>query len=525
MTRTSTIAKRKETLELIEKSGQTIYAYFKNNDKDPNSFYVAMNNIVEDFKNGQTELEDIVALYNRLKNREHLIEEENPKQLELFSKEEASQEIQDTDENVIATIDRNSEGKIVSYSFKVFRRDKTPVEGTLTRNEMNDIYRLYSYYGASITQREVSRRFPDYSLVDFKRILRAFNITKASGPFAPHMYEEKTEDELKEIHLREKENDFLKKIEKDELNDIKQTAVKLARENRDLREKLSVLDNLSIDLGDWKPSVLPANPIIVPNNSLILHLSDLHIGAKCESNTLYPNEWNEKELRRRLEAIIQEISKLGRLDKLIITMLGDNLDGMDNQTARRDHFMPQNMDNREQLRTFLSTITTFIDQCRLLANKIVIYSVPDGNHDGDFGYAASIALKYIIENKFNDVEFTLFDTFFGAFEFLGHTYVISHGKDSKFMKKGLPLNLDEKSKIMIYEWLEENNIHGDNIHIVKGDLHSNALNSCKRFDYRNVLSLFGASDYSNYNFSRNSYGVSFDLFIGDTRTIGTFENV
>lgn len=93
------------------------------------------------------------------------------------------------------------------------------------------------------------------------------------------------------------------------------------------------------------------------------------------------------------------------------------------------------------------------------------------------------------------------------------------------MKRNLPLNLNDKSQIMIYEWLEENNIHGNNIHFIKGDLHSNALNSCKRFDYRNVLSLFGSSDYSGFNFSQNAYGVSYDFFIGNIRTIGTFENL
>jgi hypothetical protein len=94
------------------------------------------------------------------------------------------------------------------------------------------------------------------------------------------------------------------------------------------------------------------------------------------------------------------------------------------------------------------------------------------------------------------------------------------------MKRELPLNLDEKSKVMIHEWLTETGlITAKHIHFIKGDLHSNALNSCRLFDYRNVLSLFGASDYSNYNFSRNSYGVSYDLFTGNNRTIGTFENL
>jgi hypothetical protein len=36
--------------------------------------------------------------------------------------------------------------------------------------------------------------------------------------------------------------------------------------------------------------------------------------------------------------------------------------------------------------------------------------------------------------------------------------------------------------------------------------------------------LFGDSDYSQMNYVSNSYGVSYDLFIGDIRTIGTFEN-
>ena len=67
------------------------------------------------------------------------------------------------------------------------------------------------------------------------------------------------------------------------------------------------------------------------------------------------------------------------------------------------------------------------------------------------------------------------------------------------------------NKVLIYEWLNDNDLTGDNIRIIKGDLHSNNFNSCKRFDYRNVLSLFGASDYSSFNFSRNSYGVSYDI--------------
>ena len=124
---------------------------------------------------------------------------------------------------------RDENGKIKGYSFTIFKKKKTPIMGTFNREEMNQLYSLYSFYGDNLQQRVVSRYFPDYSLVDVKRILRAFNITKASSPFAPHMYEEHTEDELKEILGRLKENNFLKRLEKDQIKDLQDQNLKLAK--------------------------------------------------------------------------------------------------------------------------------------------------------------------------------------------------------------------------------------------------------------------------------------------------------
>ena len=89
----------------------------------------------------------------------------------------------------------------------------------------------------------------------------------------------------------------------------------------------------------------------------------------------------------------------------------------------------------------------------------------------------------------------------------------------------MPLNLNDFTKIKLYEYMDENGIRGNNIHVVKGDLHTENINSCDKFDYRNVLSLFGASDYCAFNYSKNQYGVSYDLFIGDVLVRGTFENM
>ncbi len=535
MIRKTTIEKLNNLVNSIEKSGLSINAYFNSEGKSPSYFYSLMCKLKQESITPENELYDIVnniiLKYNSLKYRGAEIDNLYNEGAELIIpglqlEAEHTEEVQDTDDKIESSFVRNSEGKIVGYSFKVYRRDKTPVQGTLTRDEMQTIYRLYSYYGASITQREVSRHFPDYSLQDFKRILRAFNITKASGPFAPHMYEEKTEEELKEYHLREKENDFLKKIEKDELNDIRHTAVKLARENRELQAQLESLDTIKVDLTGFTPSPKAELSTNSEERTIVLFLSDMHIGAKCNSYTLYENDWNREELKERLDNTITRVSKIGPYYKIVLCLLGDNLDGMDGQTARRDHIMPQNMDNMEQIETFLEVMVPFIDNLRTCCEHLEIYSVKEGNHDGITGYVATLALKNLVNNYYKEVPFTLFKEFIGSFKVFDHTYCICHGKDSMFMKRPMPLVLDERTKVMIYEWMEDNNIKmGSKTHFVKGDLHSNALSSCNLFDYRNVLSLFGASDYSNFNYSRNAHGISYDLFINNVRTSGTFENV
>lgn len=510
MTKLKTLLGIESTLNEIEESGLTITEFFKRKGESAKSFYDKMSYVKQ---NGKIQMDDeyrsvyqsVMQKYTDLKNRVK------------------TEQSLDNEPKVETKYIRDDEGKITGYSFVVYRRDNSPVTGVLSRDEMNNIYRLYSYYGSGITQRQISRLFPEYSLMDFKRILRAFNITKASSPFAPHMYEEHTEDELKEIHAREKENDFLKRIEKDELNDLKQTAIKLAKRNKDLEQTINTLSEeikITVDM-----PTITYNPQVPSEKSMIVYLADMHIGAKCNSDTLYPNNYDRKEINRRLTQLASQIASFGRLDNLVICLMGDSLDGMDQQTARRDHFMPQCMDNNEQLNAFLDLTFNFITRCRDLCNNVSIYSVKCGNHGGTWEYTANIALKHLVEKVYPEITFTLFDEFIGAFEFNNHLFLVTHGKDEQFMKRPLPLYLDDTTKVRIHEWLLSRGLSGaENIHVIKGDLHSDALSSCLAFDYRNVLSLFGASDYANYNFSRNSYGVSYDLFIGDNRMMGTFEN-
>lgn len=498
----STINKVIDELNNIKNMGLTIDAYI-----DKVSIYSKISNIRK-FVDSNPNSEDkeialqAIQLYNSLK------------------KNKSTEEV-DTDDKAVTEVVRDEDGKIVSYKFTIFRRDREPIIGTFSRDEMNQIYRMYSYYGSSLTQRIVSRNFPEYSLVDFKRILRAFNITKASAPFAPHMFEEYTEDQLKEIHLREKENDFLRRIEKDKIKDQEQLLTKQAKEILSLRNNVDIISNLNLDITNI-PNVQYSKTKGI--NNLILHLADMHIGAKVESGSLYPNTWNKEELYKRLTNLVKKISTLGDINTIVLNLLGDSVDGMDGMTARRDHIMPQNMDNKEQITLFIESMVWFTNQLKSLCNKLMVYSVPSGNHGGDFEYVANLALKSILEG--NNIQFKLFDTFIGNYDFNGETYLIMHGKDPKFMKKPLPLNLNDQTEVFMRNWMDRNNINNDgHIHIIKGDLHSNALNANIKYTYRNVLSLFGDSDYSQMNYPSNGYGVSYDLYIGNNLVLGTFENL
>ena len=279
----------------------------------------------------------------------------------------------ETDDKAITEVERDENGLIQYYTFEIFRKDSPTLIGKLDRKEMETIYRLYTIYGANLTQKIVSREFPQYTFVEFKRILRAFNIYKASSPFPPHFVEEKSEEELINLYNQQKENNVLRKIEKDQLAEANKLINKLAKENLELKKNTG--DFHFIEDIEIKPVRIEAK--CTTNKDLILHLSDIHVGAKCNTGSLYDNNWNEEELERRLDKIIDLIGySFGTLDTIVLNMLGDYLDGMDNQTARRDHFMPQNMDNREQFNVFIRQMLGFIGQLSNYCSRIIIKSFP-----------------------------------------------------------------------------------------------------------------------------------------------------
>ena len=231
----------------------------------------------------------------------------------------------DTDDKAITNIERDEDGLIQYYTFEIFRKDAPTLVGKLDRKEMETIYRLYTIYGANLTQKIVSREFPQYTFIEFKRILRAFNIYKANSEFAPHIIEEKSEEELINLHNQNKENNVLRRIEKDQLAEANKLINKLAQEN----QKLSKSSKFFEDLLKYDPNFKIEKFEILNETyegSAIIFLSDLHIGAYNEKFGFYqlPN-YDKKEIKRRLDKILNTF--VGRcFTNIIVVDLGDSVD-------------------------------------------------------------------------------------------------------------------------------------------------------------------------------------------------------
>ena len=256
--RKTTLNKYLKILQEVKESGKTLKEYCNDNNNLYSSVTQTISKIREMNQEESETVRTILNLYSQVTNTK----------LTTCNV--------DTDTPSEISYERDENGKIVCYKYEIFRRDKTPLCGCLTREEMNTIYRLYSFYGDSLTQRVISRYFTEISLVDFKRILRAFNITKASSPFAPHMFEEKTEEELREIQLREKENSFLRKAEEDNIRNNEKLLKKYAQENIELKKKLKEVSEFTISVpSNLKPVMVPDYEPIGPG--ITLYLSDIHL--------------------------------------------------------------------------------------------------------------------------------------------------------------------------------------------------------------------------------------------------------
>ncbi len=399
-------------------------------------------------------------------------------------------------------------GRISGYSFKIYKRDEKPLEGTLSREQMELMYRNYSSEGSNLTQRTVSRDFP-YTLSDFKKILKAFHITKASVPFPQHMLDERTPDELAELLTKQKEIDFLKKYEQDKGNLFKKKYNDLLIKHEQLKDSYAKAEYLTKNAGS---SEFIVKENINGKRSIIIYLSDMHIGAYVSQEGVYDNQYDEKEVHRRLNKILNKLSTYDDLDEIIIINLGDAIDGYNASTTRpgSTHVLPQNMSNKEQGQVLLRQMSGFFKfiQENIDYNQLKFFSVGHSNHGGDFEHSIITALSIMLEAT--GVKCQVSTRPIDHFAFEDKTIIFLHGKDNLDQFKNFPLILNDKTELYLNEYIYHHNLSGE-ILVVKGDLHQSATTYGKLFKYKSVGSLFGSSNWIHANFGSTKWCCDYTI--------------
>lgn len=258
--------------------------------------------------------------------------------------------------------------------------------------------------------------------------------------------------------------------------------------------------------------------------------SDKHVGAKTNDKAMFGNYYDldvfKERMMRSLDNLIEEAKYRGRFDKIFICDLGDSLDGWNQKTTRNSssHVLPQNANNRESFDAYVRVTIEFLDALISLnlANEYEFVSVTNDNHSSDFGYICNRAVEVYLQVKYPEVKTRILSKFIEHVTYGDHTIMLCHGKDDEHLKHGLPLNIDLKTELFINSYIDSHKLSG-NIHFIKGDLHQASTNYTNRFRYRNVLSLYGSSDWSQTNFGPNFAGISTEIIYKHKNKVVTNE--
>lgn len=247
-----------------------------------------------------------------------------------------------------------------------------------------------------------------------------------------------------------------------------------------------------------------------------LIITDVHIGMDNtgDSNTvpLYAQIiYNEAEIFRRLKKVISHTVAHQKGKNLIIDNLGDLLDGERCQTTRGGHALPQLMSDKESYDTAVKFQVTLAETLLNYYDTITFNNIINDNHSFLFAYFVHSATKQILENKFpNRITYNNHERFISHYSIGNHTFVITHGKDSKEMKHGMKLHLNAPLIEKLDQYCKHYGLYnGNNIEVSKGDLHCMAFDytTSMDFEYMNYPAFSPPSNWVQTNFKNSKSGI------------------
>lgn len=241
--------------------------------------------------------------------------------------------------------------------------------------------------------------------------------------------------------------------------------------------------------------------------------TDVHIAMDVngkDGDSLYLGKWDREEVLRRVDIMVEHVLKFKKSNTLVIDDLGDLLDGLDGQTTRKGHALPQNMNDKEAFDLALEFKIKLVDSLVGHFETIICNDVVNDNHSGVFAYFTSSAVKKILECRYPGiVKVNPRKRFMEHYSIGKHTFIICHGKDIGEKKFGLKPILDAKQAETIDQYCKEHGLYNGNfIEFSKGDSHQSIYDDTTSSDYSyyNYPAFSPPSNWVKTNFKNSKSG-------------------
>lgn len=264
------------------------------------------------------------------------------------------------------------------------------------------------------------------------------------------------------------------------------------------------------------PISLPDVQVTEDEAALFVYIADDHAGLQYE-NSLYGNVYSGDVYRDRIRQLTKKLVSHNEVFKQVfIVRLGDEADGYNAHTTRYDHPL-ESLSNKEQFDIYTSVNKEFYDTIFAsgISEEYSVINCNNSNHTGlGFSYILNKSLEFYIENKFPEVTFQHFNEFIGGVEWGNHVIGLVHGKDEKYMKSPMPLNLDPKTDLWLFEYYDKKGYSPSERYIstIKGDLHKFGINDGRSGRYVNVPSIAGGSPWIEHNFGNTKPGALIEIY-------------
>ena len=202
---------------------------------------------------------------------------------------------------------------------------------------------------------------------NYRRVSESMSRSILGSTFVREFYKEKYRNnaDINIEALVNKEQDIYKAKRK--LQDERNELNKLLRDEARYEENLRLLETRIQDIGKERYPFLDDDGFVLKNNTIIVNLSDLHIGVL-----------DVEDIKRRLSNYIVEIGTIAvrhNSSKCIVNLLGDLISGsihLSVQISNRENTV-------DQVMTACELISDFIYELRQIFTLVEVYSVP-GNH-------------------------------------------------------------------------------------------------------------------------------------------------